>query len=366
MTDINRKRLQSEAARITKKYGNRAGTLGSEQFQLNVVPTGTLALDFALGVGGWPLGHPVHLYGEPDIGKSSTLGLAAFRNAQAMGLTTGLVAVEPGFDPVWAAKHGVDPDLLVVARPNNGQDAFDILYDWVTGNVVDFIIFDSIGGVVNPREDQAEGVTQVGGASNLITMGIRRVLMPTWRNNKGLILLNQVRDDMKARFGGVKPPGGRLLTHAADVWVHLRQSSGTDSFKKITIEKEQVIVGRNLTAHITRNKLCEGTGARAKFWYRNMSTEEFGPVGIDAADDIRATAMRTGVIKRSGAYYQHETFPTDKHQLQGKDAVDEFLKDHPNAVQAIRNDVLSIMAANGLLPRGAPDLDSYDEAVAAA
>lgn len=371
MTEHTRRRLETEAARLTKKYGQKAGTLGSEQFQLDVVPTGSLALDFALGTGGWPLGRIIHLYGEPDIGKSSTLGLAAFRSAQACGLTTGLIAVEPGFDPAWAALHGVDPDLLVVARPGNGVDAFNILYDWLTGDIVDFIVFDSIGGVVTPSEDQEEGKAQVGGASGLITSGIRRAVMPTWRNNKGVILLNQVRDDMKSRFGAVKPPGGRLLTHAADVWVHLRQSSGADSFKKIKIDGEDVTVGRNLTAHITRNKMREGTGVKAKFWYYNMATEQFGPVGIDTTADIVATGLRTGVVGRGGAYYRHETFPTDKHQLMGMDAVDTFLTEHPKAVEKIRRDVMTVMLAKSpTIAASEPDLEALnavvDEAVSAA
>lgn len=366
MTDIARRRLESEAVRLSKKYGPKAGALGSERFQLDVVPTGSLALDFALGTGGWPLGHPVHLYGEPDIGKSSTLGLAAFRNAQAQGLTTGLIAVEPGFDPDWAAKHGVDPELLVVARPNDGQDAFDILYDWVTGSVVDFIIFDSIGGVVNPKENKEEGKVQVGGAAGLITMGVRRILMPTWKNNKGLILLNQVRDDMKSRYANVKPPGGRLLTHACDVWVHLRQSSGTDALKKIKDEGEDVIVARNLTAVITRNKLCEGTGVKAKFWYHNKETEEYGPVGMDMTADIVATGLRTGVIGRGGAYYRHVTFPTDKHQIKSIEAVGQFLAEQPKAVQMIRDEVLAVMLTRGERKRATPDLAAYDEAAEAA
>lgn len=353
-----------EAARLSKKYGEKAGALGSQRFKLNVVPTGSLALDYALGTGGWPLGHPVHLYGEPDIGKSSTLGLAALANAQRQKLTTGLIAVEPGFDPTWAAKNGVDPELLVVARPNNGDEAFSILYDWITGDVVDFVIFDSIGGVVTPSEDKEEGKARVGGASSLITSGIRRILMPTWKKNKGLILLNQVRDNMNSRFPGqVKAPGGRLLTHACDVWIHLRQSSGPESIHKIKEDGEDIVVGRNLTAAITRNKLCEGTGVKAKFWYHNMGTEEFGPVGIDGFADIIATGMRTGVIKRAGSYYRHDSFPGDKHQIMGSDAVEQFLAETPKAVTAVRQEVINKMLATGRPAKTMqPDLDAYDTA----
>lgn len=359
------KLLQQEAARLTKKYGDRAGALGSERYDSDVIPTGSLALDYALGTGGWQLGRVYHLFGEPDIGKSSTLGLSAFRNAQAKGLTTGLIAVEPGFDPNWAVKNGVDTDLLVVARPDNGEEAFNILYDWVTGDIVDFIIFDSIGGVVTPSEDQEEGKARVGGASGLVTSGVRRVLMPTYKYDKGLIFLNQVRDDMKSRFGGVKPPGGRLLTHACDVWIHLRHSSGgADAVRKIKDEGEEVIVGRNLTAHITRNKLAEGTGNKAKFWYNQMGTQEHGPVGIDVASDVVATALRTGVIKRGGAYYNHDLFPGGK--LMGRAPVDEFLLTNAEAAGKIRDQVLDVMREKvTVTPNIAPDIEAFDKALEA-
>lgn len=344
MTDLARKRLAAEAARLSKRYGDKSGTLGSEQFQLDVVPTGSLALDYTLGTGGWPRGHIVHVFGEPDVGKSSTLGLAAFAGAQSKGLTTGLIAVEPGFDASWARKNGVDPDLLVVARPSNGEDAFNILYEWVTGDIVDFMIFDSIGGVVTPSEDQVDGKARVGGAAGLITSGLRRIANSVLLNNKGVILLNQVREDMNARYAGqVKPPGGKYLTHAADIWVHLRQSSGAESVKKIKIDGDDVIVGRNLTAHITRNKMTEGTGHKAKFWYYNMSTEVYGPVGIDRTADIVATGLRTGVIGRAGSYYRHAAFPGDKQQIMGIDGVGEFLAAYPKVVEKIRNEVLTAM-----------------------
>src|SRR3954471_17286724 len=101
MTKTAKRRLQQEANRLEQKYGNRVGSLASYDYKLDVIPTGVLALDYALGIGGWPLGHCVEIYGPPDIGKSSTLGLAAIGNAQRQGLTTGIVALEPGIDKNW-------------------------------------------------------------------------------------------------------------------------------------------------------------------------------------------------------------------------------------------------------------------------
>lgn len=343
--DKRRKAIADEIARLNKKYGLHSAALGSERRKLQVVPTGVLALDYALGTGGWPLGHPIHIYGEPDIGKSSTLGFSAFRNAQAMDLTCGLIAVEPGFDPDWAAKNGVDLDYLIVSRPNNGTEAFNVLYDWINDDIVDFIVFDSLGGVVTPSEDQEEGKARVGGASGLITSGVRRNLMPTWKREKGLIFLNQIRDDLKSMHGNVKPPGGHLVEHGTDIWIHLRQTAGSDSYRKVKetadVKGYDVTVGRRLTAVVTRNKMCEGTGKRATFWYNQMDTEDYGPVGIDGTEDIVATAVRTGVIKKSGGWYTHSAW--DDKSLQGLPAVSEFFAAHPDAISEIREAVLEVM-----------------------
>jgi RecA/RadA recombinase len=100
-----KERLQKEAARLNSKYGLKTGALGSESFHLNVVPTGILSLDYALGTGGWPLGFVVEVFGPPDIGKSSVVGFSAIKSAQAMGKTCGIIAVEPQFDKEWAVKN---------------------------------------------------------------------------------------------------------------------------------------------------------------------------------------------------------------------------------------------------------------------
>lgn len=333
-------KAQQEAARLEKKFGHKTGAVGSEDFQLNVVPTGSLALDYALGTGGWPLGHPVEVFGAPDIGKSSVIGFSAIKNAQKMGLLCGIIALEPGFDQEWAYKNGVDPETVVIARPDNGEVAFEILHDWVQDNVVDFIVFDSIGAVVAEMERKEGAKVKVGGQSPLITMGVKRILTPAWKHNKGVIFLNQQRDDMNSRIPGVKTsPGGNAIHHSAAIRVHLK-SSGSPF--KTTIEGDDIVIGRTLVAIVKRNKLAEGTNKRAEFDFYQMDTEE-STVGIDSAKDIVATAMRTGVIEKAGGYYRHPVFPGEKHQLQGKDAVYDFLLESDAAVERIRQEVLKVM-----------------------
>jgi recombination protein RecA len=361
------KSLQSladkEAARLEKKFGSKVGATGSTKFDFGSVPTGSLALDYALGTGGWPLGHPIEIYGPRDIGKSSVLGLSAIRNAQKQGMLCGIVAIEPGFDKEWAIKNGVDPSGLVVARPNTGEEAFEILHDWCNDTLVDFMILDSIGAILKESEiagqrKEGDAKANVGGASQLITWGMKNILMPTWKNQKGVIVLNQIRDNMQSRYPGqVKTPGGNNLEHTCAVIVRLKQK-GSPIKEKFPEEDDPVIVGKNLVAVIERNKLSEGSDKRAEFAYYQMDTENH-KVGIDLASDITRTAIRTRVITKKGNWYYHSTLPDGK--LLGKDAVGEFLLSNAEAQDLVREQVLKAMVAKETHSDFVPEQHDEDE-----
>jgi recombination protein RecA len=340
--------MAKEAARLTGKYGEKTGSLASTKFKKRVISTGVLALDYALGRGGWELGHPVMIFGAPDIGKSSVLGLSALRSAQNEGMTTGIIAVEPGIDDAWLVKNGVDPDLVVVARPSDGEEAFSILYEWQSGDIVDYTMFDSIGAILRKSEAGPDGKPNTGGASSLITWGVKNVLQECWKNQKGLIFINQQREDMKSKIPGqFAPPGGQALQHACDTIVHLRAGRERFTIKEDDGEgkKFDLLVGRQLVAQIKRNKLSEGTGNKAVFNYYQMDSH-FHPVGIDQGEDVLNTGIRTGVIEKAGSYLRHSSFPKQPNgnrQIQSRDATKEYLVEHPESVEAIRKDVLAVM-----------------------
>lgn len=357
MADLAAK-AQQEAARLERKFGHKAGATGAETFKLNVIPTGSLALDFALGTGGWPKGHPIEVFGPPDIGKSSVIGFNAIRNVQSQKGLCGIVALEPGFDKEWAIKNGVDPEGVVIGRPDTGEDAFAMLYDWVKSDLIDFILFDSIGAVLREAETNEDGKPAAMGQSALITWGVKRILTPCWKNNKGLIMLNQIRDDTRSRMPGVyDSPGGHALKHSAAVRVQLKQNGPP---MKAKVEGEDVVIGRSLAAVIKRNKLAEGSDRRAEFDFYQMETDAH-PVGIDWAKDVIATAIRTGVIQKGGAWYRHPSFPGDENRLQGKDAVGEFLASQPKVLDGLRDDVLRVMLERQeALKNTKPELEVVD------
>lgn len=345
MTDIQKQFIEKEAQRLEGKYGHRAGSTAATEYDYDVIPTGIMALDYALGTGGWPRGQIYEVFGIPDIGKSSLLGLSAIHQAQKLGLLCGIVALEPQIDRKWLIKNGVDPELVVVGRPDNGEDAFEMTFDWTTSGAIDFILFDSVGAVLSRTEAEEDGKAKMGGQSGLITWGVKRLLMPAWKNNVGIMMINQVRADMNSRMPGVlDSPGGHALKHSSGIRVQLRP--GKDKFN-VKENGEDVLAGREVVAVVKRNKNTEGTGHKAIFKYFHKETDQY-PFGIDIVEDVIATGTATGVIKGVG-WYEHHLFPVTKkgeHKVQGKAGIAKFLEDNPQSVDVIRREVLEVMSRN--------------------
>lgn len=341
--------LQAERDRIKKNYGAKSGYLANEiEYKTDSIPTGWLGLDFITGIGGMPRNHQVEIFGINDIGKSSLIGLNVLREAQTMGLLVGVIAIEPGWSPEWAEKNGVDLERCLVAYPDDGPDAFSILHDWVTGKdsggipPVDYVVFDSIGALTR-KEEALTGTPSAYGASNLITVGSKSMLMPCFKNNVGVMYLNQVREKTDARIKGLfDSPGGQGLSHNCMLRVQLRP--GGSAFRE-KLDGGDVEIGRPIIASIKRNKLGEGSGQIASCDYYFREVEGY-PFGIDRVKDILDTGIDTGVIKRGGSWYHHPSFPKsgDDHKLNGKKSIEEHFDAHPESVEQIRKDVMGVMA----------------------
>lgn len=337
----NNKKAEQMAAKFEKKYGHKAGSTGDHEWPLDVIPTGSLSLDYALGIGGWPIGHPIEVFGPPDIGKSSVIGLNAIANAQKMGKFCAIVAVEPGFDPEWARKHGVNTEDLLVVRPDNGQDAFNMLSEIVSEPSIGFVLFDSVGALLRESEAEVDGKPSQGGRSNLVTWGVHNILQKSWKNNVCVMFVNQVRDKMNARMPGVlDSPGGHALKHVSAIRVQLKTASGGLYTEKV--DGEDMEVGHRLKAVIVRNKMSEGSRRVAEFDYFKKETPEHS-IGIDKAADIIDVAIRTGCITPAGAWLKHPAFPGETNQIQGKANATKFLIENPKIQEQLRNEVLEVM-----------------------
>ncbi len=324
------------AERYTKKYGITSASGARFKPHEAVTSSGILALDAALGVGGWPEGVLVEVFGPRDIGKTSIVGFSAIKEAQKKGKYCALIALEPGFSPAWAERHGVDLDQLLILWPDHGKEAFDMLFDLVMDDDIHFIVFDSIGALLRESEAGEKGKPSQGGQSALITWGVKRVQMPAHKRHKSIIFINQIRDDMDSMYGGVKPPGGHALEHTAEIHVQLKPSSDKYTVKEGSgKEAHDVIVGRTIIAVVARNKRNEGTNQRAFFDFFQKDTERYG-FGLDKTKDTILTAKRFGIFKGTTWLY-HDLFPDGK--INGYDKTYEFLASHPHIEDQIRDAV---------------------------
>ncbi len=332
--------LEAFVNKYRRKYGERSAFLGSQHHSIDVVPTGILALDYALGIAGWPRGHCVEVLGAPNIGKTSILGYGALAQAQRMGLQCGIINTEPRFDKDWVARRGVDVDNLPVMYPDNGEQAFDILRDWTTDPDVpiDYILFDSVGMLVAAADLEAEAKKRVGGQSGLITEGIKRIIMSAWKNNVGIMFINQQRDKLNSPIPGqVDSPGGWAIKHAAMYRIHLKPGRERYMAK---VDGENRMIGREMKAVILKSAAGDSLGAQATFDFYHQEVEGF-PFGVDVTSDVINTGLKTKIIEQAGAWYKHDLFP--KGQLKGRAAVDAFIAEKPEVVDEIRNEVIEVM-----------------------
>lgn len=327
-------RLQDQ---FIKEYGSAAAKLAADGHQLDVIPTGILALDYALGTGGWPRGYISHVYAPADIGKSNSIGLQAIRNAQKMGLVPAVVAYEPGFnDPEWIAKHGVDPEQLLVLFPENGEEAVEMTLKLIGSGDCDLVIFDSIGAMLNTSETEADGKVKAGGQSPIVSRLVKSAAPKVYRYNVALILLNQIRANFNSPVpGSVQYPGGYTLEHLSSI--HVRMRYGKNGKKGYTVKEngEDVTIGRQIVAIVERNKLNEGSNQKAPYDFYIKDTNGEFPLGVDTVNDVVSTGKRLGIISQSGPYYQY-----GEHKVQGLKKVEQLLKDNPEMYDEIRAKVL--------------------------
>jgi recombination protein RecA len=345
-------------SQMQRSFGQTAVKKGGLQRALRSIPTGSLALDYELGTGGWPMGYLTGVFGPRDIGKSSMIGFNAIKQAMKMGMNCAWIAAgENAGDEnweAWARQNDVDVDELLLAWPETGEEAFEMLHKFAKSGVVDLIIFDSIGAILGEGEMKDDGKARQGGQASLITWGVKRVAPVAFKNEVAVILLNQVRHNMSAGHKGVvyKQPGGEGLEHMEAVIVQLKRGK-----ERFTVKDNgtDVQVGNEIVADIRRNKLAEGTGRRAVFNYFYAETEEY-PFGIDTDADTLNTAVRCGVIEKAGSYYK---LP-DNTSHQGVAKAGEHLRANPALMEQVREAVLARMLERNANPKAVLEVVNGD------
>ena len=296
------------------------GDVYKRQQDVEVIPTGSLALDMALGIGGLPRGRVVEIYGPESSGKT-TLALHVVANAQRNGGVAAFIDAEHALDPVYARNLGVDTDSLIVSQPDNGEQALEIADMLIRSGALDVIVIDSVAALVPKAEIEGDmGDSHVGLQARLMSQALRKMTGALAQANTTAIFINQLREKIGVFFGSPETTtGGKALKFYASVRMDIRRIQ--------TLKNGEDAVGNRTKVKVVKNKMAPP-----------FKTAEFDVLygeGISREGSVLDMALETGIVKKSGSWFTYEG-----DQLgQGRENVRKFLKDNPGVVDEIEHKV---------------------------
>ncbi|HWL01822.1 MAG TPA: recombinase RecA [Microbacteriaceae bacterium] len=345
------KSLENALAQIDRQFGKGSVMrLGSdERAPVEVIPTGSVALDVALGVGGLPRGRIVEIYGPESSGKT-TLTLHAIANVQKAGGIAAFIDAEHALDPEYAQKLGVDIDALLVSQPDTGEQALEIADMLVRSGAIDLIVIDSVAALVPKAEIEGEmGDTHVGLQARLMSQALRKLTGGLNSTNTTMIFINQLREKIGVFFGSPETTaGGKALKFYASVRLDIRRietlKDGTDA------------VGNRTRVKVVKNKMAPP--------FKQAEFDILFGTGISREGSLLDFGVEHEIVKKSGAWYTY-----DGDQLgQGKENSRNFLIEHPDVAAEIEQKIfakLGIGAAGKAAQAAAGNVDSIEERLAA-
>ncbi|PXA81184.1 recombinase RecA [Auritidibacter sp. NML120779] len=320
------KALEAALARIDKNYGKGSiMRLGDEaRAPIEVVKTGSVALDVALGIGGFPRGRVVEVYGPESSGKT-TVALHAVANAQRNGGVAAFIDAEHALDPEYAAKLGVDTDSLLVSQPDTGEQALEIMDMLVGSGALDIVVVDSVAALVPRAEIEGEmGDSHVGLQARLMSQALRKITGRLAQSKTTAIFINQLREKVGVFFGSPETTtGGKALKFYASVRVDVRRIE--------TLKEAGNPVGNRTRAKIVKNKMAPP--------FKQAEFDILYGQGISREGDILDLGVQENIIRKSGAWFTYEG-----DQLgQGKENARRFLKDNPDLANELEERIKKAM-----------------------
>lgn len=323
-SDINENKLAAlrvAMERIEKTFGKGSiMNLGDERVEeVSVIHTGSLNLDLALGVGGFPRGRIIEIYGPESSGKT-TLAIHAIAEAQKAGGLAAIVDAEHAFDPTYAANLGVDVDRLWISQPDNGEQALDIAEQLIRSNAVDILVIDSVAALTPKQEIEGDmGEVTVGLHARLMSRALRKMTGAISKSNTTCIFINQLRDKIGGPSYGYAPnevtTGGNALKFYASVRVDIRRST--------PIKNGDEIIGHMTRVKVVKNKVAPP--------FRVALFEVYFGKGISRIGEVIDLAVEHNIIRKSGSWYSYG----DVRLGQGRDAVKEILNDNVELTEEI-------------------------------
>ncbi|MBI4091113.1 recombinase RecA [candidate division WWE3 bacterium] len=302
--------LQSAMSQIEKSFGKGAIMKlgeGASTKDIQVIPTGSVALDLALGVGGVPRGRIIEIFGPESSGKT-TLVQHIIAEAQKAGGTAALIDAEHAFDPVYAHKTGVNVEDLLVSQPDTGEQALEIAETLIRSNAVDVVAIDSVAALVPRSEIEGEmGDQFIGLQARLMSQALRKITGATSKSNCTVIFTNQIREKIGVMFGNPETtPGGRALKFYASVRLEIRRID--------SIKEGDKVMGNRVKVKVVKNKVAPP--------FRVAEFDIMFSEGISKQGNLIDVGVEMGVVKKSGAWYEYD----GQKLAQGREAAKEALK----------------------------------------
>ncbi len=317
------KALEAALGKIEKEYGK--GTvmrLGDPAAQMNVetIPTGSLSLDIALGLGGIPKGRIVEIYGPESSGKT-TVTLHMIAEVQKRGGIAGFIDAEHALDPVYAKNIGVDIDNLYISQPDNGEQALEITETMVRSGAVDIIVIDSVAALVPKAEiDGDMGDSHVGLQARLMSQALRKLTGIVSKSNCTVVFINQLREKVGVMFGNPETTtGGRALKFYASVRLDVRRIE--------SLKQGGEVIGNRTRVKVVKNKIAPP--------FKEAEFDIMFGEGISTVGDILDLAASIDVVNKSGAWFAYEGNKIG----QGRENAKQYLKDHPEVTDEIERKV---------------------------
>ena len=316
------KALDAALSQIERAFGKgsimRMGARSDEQ--IDVISSGSLGLDMALGIGGFPRGRIVEIYGPESSGKT-TLALHAIAEAQKRGGTCAFIDAEHALDPIYARKLGVDVDNLLLSQPDGGEQALEICDTLVRSGAIDIVVIDSVAALVPRAELEGEmGDTHVGLHARLMSQALRKLTGSVSKSKTMLIFLNQIRLKIGVMFGNPETTtGGNALKFYASIRMEIRRIGA--------IKDRDEVVGNQTRVKVVKNKLAPP--------FRQVEFDIMYGEGISKRGELVDLGVKAGVVEKSGAWFSYDS----QRIGQGRENAKTFLKDHPDVAVSIEKRV---------------------------
>lgn len=316
--------LEIALGRIEKDHGKgavmRLGEEVAQRLTTEVIPTGSLALDIALGAGGIPRGRVTEIYGSESAGKS-TLAIHIMAETQKLGGIAAYVDAEHALDPSYAANCGLDLGDLLISQPDSGEQALDITEQLVRSGAVDTIVVDSVAALVPQAEIEGDiGDTHVGLQARLMSQALRKLTSTIHHSRTAVIFINQLREKVGISYGSPEvTPGGRALKFYSSVRIDLRRTE--------SIKQGSDIVGSRVRARVVKNKIAAP--------FRVTEFDIMFNKGISKMGDLLELGVNEGILKKAGAFYSYG----DTRLGQGRENSKDFLSQHPEIAESIESRV---------------------------